>query len=81
MGSGGVGDGAVKKLDEYFKVAEAATFLGIAQNTLRKYADEGRIPVHVNRANGYRLFLREDLERFLKQTAQQVRPARPKKAK
>ena len=37
----------MKKLDEYLKVAEASVFLGISQNTLRKWADEGRIPVHV----------------------------------
>ena len=71
----------MKKLDEYLKVAEASVFLGISQNTLRKWADEGRIPVHVNAANGYRLFLREDLERFLKDTAKAVRPAKSKKAK
>ena len=35
---------------------EAAKVLGISQNTLRKWADEGRIAVRVNPANGYRLF-------------------------
>lgn len=65
------------KLDEYVKIAEAAEFLGISQNTLRKWADEGRIPVRVNSANGYRLFLREDLERFLTETAKPV-SRRPK---
>lgn len=57
----------MKKLDEYLKIAEAARFLGVSQNTLRKWADEGRIPVRVNPANGYRLFHREELERFLSQ--------------
>ncbi len=55
----------MRKLDEYLKIAEAARFLGVSQNTLRKWADEGRIPVRVNPANGYRLFRREDLEKFL----------------
>ena len=59
----------MKRLDEYLKIAEAARFLGVSQNTLRKWADEGRIPVRVNPANGYRLFRREDLESFLKETA------------
>jgi len=54
------------KLREYLKVAEAAEFLGISQNTLRKWADEGRIAVHVNQANGYRMFRREDLQQHLK---------------
>ena len=59
----------MKKLNEYLKVAAAARFLGISQNTLRKWADEGRIPVRVNPANGYRLFRREDLAKFLEETA------------
>ena len=41
------------------------TFLGVRQNTLRKWADEDRIPVRVNPAHGYRLFDREELEIFL----------------
>ena len=53
------------KLREYLKIAEAAEFLGVSQNTLRKWADEGRIAVHVNPANGYRLFRRRDLKAFL----------------
>ena len=71
----------MKKLDEYLKIAEAAEFLGIAQNTLRKWADEGRIAVRVNPANGYRLFRREDLEKFLMEAAKARRPARSHKAK
>ena len=59
----------MKKLDEYLKIGRAAEFLGIAQNTLRKWADEGRIAVRVNPANGYRLFRQKDLERFLKDAA------------
>jgi len=46
----------LKKLDEYLKIAEAATFLGVSQHTLREWADEVRILVRVNPANGYRLF-------------------------
>jgi len=55
----------MQKLNEYAKVAEAAQMLGVSQNTLRKWADEGRIPVRVNPANGYRLFHREEMENFL----------------
>ena len=53
------------KLTEYVQTAEAAEILGVAQNTLRKWARRGEIPVHRNPANGYRLFRRADLEKFL----------------
>ena len=69
------------KLSEYVKTAEAAEILGVAQNTIRKWARQGKIPMRRNPANGYRLFLRSDLERFLKQTAKPVRPVGSKKAK
>ena len=69
----------MRKLDEYLKIAEAAEVLGVSQNTLRKWADEDRIPVSVNPANGYRLFLREDLESFLNETAQPKTGRRTKK--
>jgi len=59
----------VKKLDEYLKIADAAKFFGVSVNTLRKWADEGRIPVHINPANGYRLFHQADLEAYLKAVA------------
>lgn len=60
----------MKNLSEYVKTAEAAQILGVAQNTLRKWAAQGDIPVHRNPANGYRLFKREDLMRFLKKIDQ-----------
>jgi len=54
------------KLSDYVKVAEAASILGVSQGTVRTWAESGQIPVHRNPANGYRLFLRADLERFLR---------------
>lgn len=60
----------MKNLSEYVKTADAARVLGVAQNTLRKWAEQGDIPVHRNPANGYRLFKREDLMRFLKKIDQ-----------
>lgn len=46
------------KLTEYLQTAAAAEYLGVAQNTLRKWAGRGDIPMHRNPANGYRLFKR-----------------------
>ena len=59
----------MQKLSDYVKTAEAAEILGVSQNTLRGWAKDGKIPMHRNPANGYRLFLRTDLERFLANVA------------
>ena len=64
----------MSKLSDYLKTGEAAEFLGVSQNTLRTWAGDGAIPMHRNPANGYRLFKRSDLDRFLKKTAEPVNP-------
>jgi len=64
------------KLTDYVLTAEAAEILGVAQNTLRKWAARGDIPMHRNPVNGYRLFKRADLERFLRKIGQPVTPQR-----
>ena len=63
------------KLSEYVKTAEAAEILGVAQNTIRKWAAQGKIPVHRNPANGYRLFKRRDLDAFLRRVAKSASEA------
>ena len=69
----------MKKLNEYLKVADAADYLGVSVNTLRKWVDEGRIAASVNPANGYRLFRYEDLESFLKEAAKPTKQ-KPKRS-
>jgi excisionase family DNA binding protein len=66
------------KLSEYVKVAEAAEILGVSQGTLRTWAENGKIPVRRNPANGYRLFKREDLTSFLKNIQEQTTKQRDK---
>ena len=61
------------KLNEYLKIAEAARILGVSQNTLRAWAETGKIPVRRNPANGYRLFRRTDLDTFLAKVAGTMR--------
>jgi excisionase family DNA binding protein len=73
-----LGIGAMIRLDEYVKVAEAARILGVAQNTLRAWAEAGRMPMHRNPANGYRLFRRNDLEEFLERAGTPVASRRKK---
>ena len=55
--------------------------LGVSQNTLRTWAEDGRVPMFGSPANGYRMFRRDDLEEFLREAAKPVKPARVKKAK
>ena len=62
------------KLTDYVKTAEAAEILGVSQNTLRKWAGEGAIPMHRNPANGYRLFKRNDVQQFLARVERCVEP-------
>ncbi len=50
------------KLSDYVKTSK---ILGVSQNTLRTWASAGKIPVHRNPTNGYRLFRKTDLEDFL----------------
>jgi excisionase family DNA binding protein len=69
---GVVGDQPMTKLSDYVKTAEAAGMLGVSQNTLRAWAEAGKIPVRRNPANGYRLFRRQDLKAFLDRAAKPV---------
>lgn len=73
-------DQAMAKLTDYVMTAEAAEILGVAQNTIRKWAAQGKIPMHRNPANGYRLFKRSDLEKFLRTVeASKTKPPSQKK--
>jgi predicted site-specific integrase-resolvase len=71
----------VTKLTDYVKTAEAAEILGAAQNTLRKWASAGMIPMHRDPANGCGLFQRTDLESFLYEAARPVTPLARRKAR
>jgi excisionase family DNA binding protein len=61
------------KLSEYVKVAEAAEILGVSQGTVRAWSEAGKIPMHRNPANGYRLFRRAELEAFLRRISEPVK--------
>jgi excisionase family DNA binding protein len=69
------------KLSEYMHTAEAAEYLGVHHNTIRNWAARGELPMQLNPANGYRLFKRKDLDRFLERAGQQVKPPAKKPTK
>jgi excisionase family DNA binding protein len=64
----------MQKLTDYAMTAKAAELLGVSQNTVRARARDGKIPMHRNPANGYQLFRRNDLKRFIKKTAVRIKP-------
>ena len=57
-------------------VAEDPTVFGVSQGTIRAWGEARKIPMTRNPVNGYRLFRREDLERFLKRIDEQCRKPR-----
>lgn len=53
------------KLDSYLTIKEAAEYLGVSPNTLRNWGRDGKVPMHRNPINGYRLFKIADMDKFL----------------
>jgi excisionase family DNA binding protein len=49
---------------EWMTLGQAATFLGVAQSTLRKWSDNGQVPT-IYTPGGHRRYRRGDLETFL----------------
>ena len=54
------------KLDMYLSVKEAAEYLGVSPNTLRNWGRVGKVPIHRNPINNYRLFKVADLDALVK---------------
>lgn len=55
------------KLDEYLTIKEAAEYLAVSANTLRNWGASGKIPIHRNPMNNYRLFKLSDLQELLEE--------------
>ena len=58
---------------EWLTLGQAARFLGVAQSTIRKWADQARVPAFYT-PGGHRRFRRADLEAFLERSR---RPGSP----
>jgi excisionase family DNA binding protein len=62
---------------EWLTLGQAARFLGVAQSTIRKWSDQGRVPAFYT-PGGHRRFRRGDLDAFLARSGpgrQQAGPA------
>lgn len=55
----------------YLRVTEAADLLGVHADTLRRWEKTGKLKVHRHPINGYRLFIREQLEKLLQEIRSQ----------
>src|ERR1700716_3907003 len=51
---------------EWLTLGQAARFLGVAQSTIRKWSDTGRLPAFYT-PGGHRRYRRSDLDEFLNQ--------------
>jgi excisionase family DNA binding protein len=52
---------------DWLTLGQAAKFLGVAQSTIRKWSDQGRVPAFYT-PGGHRRYRRHDLEQFLERS-------------
>ena len=61
---------------EWLTLGEAARYLGVAQSTIRKWSDGGRLP-RFTTPGGHRRFRRADLDAFLESSAGRLAATMP----
>jgi excisionase family DNA binding protein len=61
---------------DWLTLGQAAKFLGVAQSTIRKWSDQGRVPAFYT-PGGHRRYRRRDLEQFLERSGPGPREAGP----
>ena len=59
-----VGDDGSRRDPEWLTLGQAARFVGVAQSTMRKWSDQGRVTAFYT-PGGHRRYRRADLESFL----------------
>src|ERR687887_2773342 len=52
---------------EWLTLGQAAKYLGVAQSTIRKWSDQGRVPTFYT-PGGHRRYRRRDLDAFLERS-------------
>src|SRR3712207_7693567 len=60
----GGGQRNARSAPDWLTLGEAAKYLGVAQSTIRKWSDSGRLPAFYT-PGGHRRFRRGDLDSFL----------------
>jgi excisionase family DNA binding protein len=72
----GAGRRAPASEPDWLTLGQAAKFLGVAQSTIRKWSDQGRVPAFYT-PGGHRRYRRRDLEQFLERSGPGAREAGP----
>ena len=54
-----------RKFNQYLKVSDAARLLKVSCNTIKVWADKGKIPSARHPISKYRIFIKEELEKFM----------------
>ena len=54
------------KVKNYLTVAQAAEFLGVCKDTLRRWDRAGKLKARRHPITGYRLYLKHELDAFLR---------------
>ena len=66
------GRGRIGEELDWLTLGEAARYLGVAQSTIRKWSDQGRLPAFYT-PGGHRRYRRSDLEAFLERSGPAAR--------
>ena len=61
---------------DWLTLGQAARFLGVAQSTIRKWSDQGRVPAFYT-PGGHRRYRRRDLELFVDRSGPSGKPGGP----
>jgi len=67
------------KDDEYVRIKQAASMLGLSPNTVRRWGAWGKIPEFRHPVNSYRLYRRSDLEKLIAQVEKTRTQPNPKR--
>lgn len=54
-----------KRIENYLRISGAAELLGVSRQTLRNWEEQGKLRVFRHPMNGYRLYLKRDVEKLL----------------
>ena len=55
----------MKRLNDYFTVGSAASYLGVSKDTLRRWDASGKFKARRHPVTAFRLYLREELDAIL----------------